>query len=66
MKYIIGTLKAIGLGFIVAAWLFSFELAYQSHIKQIALSAWMGGAQQCKSRQSTQQSERAWETSEYL
>ena len=69
MKYIIGTLKALGLGFIVAGWLFTFGLAYDAHIKQVGIAAWIGGLQSCKKQSShtTQQREGdTWETSEYL
>lgn len=52
MKYILSVVKIIAVGFVLAAWLFGFQLAYDAHIKQIALSAWMGGVQSCQKESS--------------
>ena len=58
MKYIAYAAKIIALGLVVAAWLFGLQLAYDAHMKQMALAAWMGGLQACQKKSSYQAPQR--------
>ena len=68
MKYIAYAAKIISLGFVVAAWLFGIQLAYDAHMKQVALSAYFLGSSSCQEKSSytaPQRETELWETNVY-